>query len=148
MYLPITRHDASQILASILSNFTELNWIPWTTGHGPLLYPQLDPNLREFIRSSSASSSDHNTQHILALARSEWNSYHGMRNVYLRSGWPENFRGEDLEKARDEWNREVERLEAIQRGLPILDYEGEPRVQRLADGMEEWLRNRAGNEAI
>ena len=47
-------------------------------------------------------------QQILALARSEWNAYHGMRNLYLGNGRPQSFRGEESEMARDEWNWEVE----------------------------------------
>lgn len=75
------------------------------------------------------------------------NTYYGMRKLYREYGWPDRFSGEAFERARGEWNERLEELEAGGES-PVVDYEGGARVRELAEGLGEWLKERAGEEAV
>ncbi|MCJ1251058.1 hypothetical protein MMC30_008289 [Trapelia coarctata] len=146
IYPTLPRYPASDVLTSLHSNFTTLTWIPWLTRHGPSLSTPPPADLLQLLREEPSSSDIHAIR-TLAIERAGVNTYYGMRKLYREYGWPDRFLGEAFERARGEWNERLEELEAGGR-RPVVDYEGGARVGELAEGLGEWLKERAGEEAV
>jgi len=121
----------------------------------PLLHP-LDRELlhppqpyHHFIKEypELLTSSDRHVSQPVSNAKAEANRYWGMGNMFLEHDWPDNFRGDEFEEARRKWNEEVKAMERRAKD-PVVDYEGPPRIMRLAQGLEQFYCRAAGDKAV
>lgn len=147
VYPTLPRQPAAQVLATLLSNFVTLTWTPWLTRFGPTIFTPPPEDLLDYLREMS---SDINIIRSQAIARTEANGYYGRRRLYREHGWPDNFSGEEFARAREEWNETLGNIEEggrkYLRRAPFED--GEPLVIQQAPGLEEWMREQAGDDAV
>lgn len=137
VYPTLPRQPAAQVLATLLSNFVTLTWIPWLTRFGPTIFTPPPEDLLDYLREMSSNINIIRSQ---AIARTEANGYYGRRRLYRGHGWPDNFSGEEFARAREEGGRKYLRR------APFED--GEPLVIQQAPGLEEWMREQAGDDAV